>query len=168
MIVDEAKFTVGQFHYFDDGKYGLIWRGKLKELPQIGSIFNCGMLQGDVVSVAHCVNCIDFSERDDFVQMTRDARALGFDEEYNANLTESSKVSPTLVQEITIWLEEFAFKQNYSVFEIFDRNPGSRLLSEIQKFDDYCNDVEDGPTFWLRRKLSNSDIVDFQFSGILM
>ena len=158
MKVDQVQFTIEQIHQFSEGRFNLIWQGLLKEAPQIGNLINCGMLQGEVEAVVHYVNCSDYSEFTDFAELTRYSKEMGFDDEYDANLTESAKVNPSLIQRVVIRLERYPIKERYSISDIFENNPESRLLTEIVKI----SDDEFRHTIWRRRNSRESESVDFR------
>jgi len=158
MKEDQVQFTIEQIHQFSDGRFNLIWHGRLIETPQIGNLVNCGMLQGEVEAVVHYVNCSDYSEFTDFAELTRYSKELGFDDEYDANLTESAKVNPSLVQRVVVRLECYPIKERYSVSDIFENIPESRLLTEIVKI----SDDEFRHTVWRRRNSPESESVDFR------
>ena len=158
MKVDQVQFTIEQIHHFSDGKFNLIWQGLLKEAPQLGNLINCGMLQGEVEAVVHNVNCSDYSEFTDFVELTRFSKELGDDEEYGPNLTESAKDNPSLIQGVVIRLERYPIKERYSISDIFENDPSSRLLTEIVEIDD----DEFRHTVWRRRKSRDGESVDFR------
>ena len=158
MKVDQVQFTIEQIHHFSDGRFNLVWHGQLKEVPQIGSLFNCGMLQGEVEAVVHYINCNDYSELEDFTELMLYSKNIGFDNEYEIKLAESVKVNPSLIQRVIVRLKRSIVKERYSVVEIFKSNPESRLLSEIAKIRDY----EFRQTIWRRRKSHEGESVDFR------
>ena len=158
MKVDQVQFTIEQIHQFSEGRFNLIWQGLLREAPQIGNLINCGMLQGEVEAVVHYVNCSDYSELTDFVELTRRSKELGYDEEYDPNLTESAKDNPSLIQHVVIRLERYPIKERYSISDIFENDPRSRMLTEIVKIDD----DEFRYTVWWRKKSRDGESVDFR------